>query len=328
MEGSCIPSKDGCGAYGINQDCCTASEHQSWQMERCAILILIEGIDRTGKSTLAERLATFTGGVVLHASKPEAHPIYEYTAYFANLSPARETFILDRGYVGESVWPLVFKRPSEMDEAVRRWVSMFFMSRGAVLIHAERNPFDEAIAQEFEEAEEPITTLTDITLAACLFREAVAESGLPVYPYRHGDWPGAALHDGARRAIVAGELLDITRRYVGSFAPRVLIVADQTEGHAMNFMPYPDTTGHFLLDELDCWRQCGLVNPTRLDGEGSEPVRALWYALGKPRIVTFGGAAADTVDLMGLDFDDYGPLSQFRSRLPKGSLREVVGRHL
>jgi hypothetical protein len=296
-------------------------------MGRCTILILIEGIDRTGKSTLAERLSAFTGGKVMHFSKPECHPLYEYTASFANFRPAAETVILDRGHVGESVWPLVFGRPTQMDEPVRRWLNMFFMSRGAVLIHAQRNPFDDDIAHEFEAAGEPIFMPADIQFAACLFRDAVADTGLPTWDYRHGNWPGAALHEAARHSMVAGELLDITPRFVGSAAPRLLIVGQWDEGRYLPFMPYEESDGHFLMGELDDWRQCALVSNVRPDKAGPEPLRNLWLALGRPHIVALGGAAADTVKKSELPHDVYGPVRDWR-RLPSGSLRESLRKHL
>jgi hypothetical protein len=148
-----------------------------------------------------------------------------------------------------------------------------------------------------------------------------------VYPYEHGDWPGAALHDASRRAVVAGELMDITPRYVGSHAPRVLIVGNGTE-RAMPFMPYEDTDSNYMMAELDDWRQIGLVNCHRPEfPHEPERLRELWFALGKPTIVSFGGTASATLNSMVLNHNDYGPLHKFK-QLPKGSLREIIRRHL
>lgn len=289
------------------------------------MLILIEGIDRTGKTTLAKRLQLFLGGNIQHFSKPEAHPIYEYTAYFANFRPAADTDILDRGHVGERVWPTIFRRPSQMDDAVFRWVDMFYRSRGAVLIHADR-PVDDACITDYVISDEPLQGREEIRLAQALFEQAVTDSSLHVYPYVHGSWPGDALHDAARLGIVAGELGDITDRWVGTPAPRYLIVGGWDE-HALPFMPYEDTDAHFLLSELgdDLWKQCALVNAIRPDKTGNEPLRSLWFTLGKPRVVTFGGQAADIIEGIGLPADGYGPIRDFK-RLPPGSIRETIRR--
>jgi hypothetical protein len=290
------------------------------------MLVLIEGIDRTGKSTLAERLAAFTGGTVTHFSKPEAHPLYEYTAWLATFAPARSDIILDRSHVGESVWPYVFDRDTSMDEPIRRWLNMFYMSRGAVLIHATRDA-DAATAQEFEDAGEPIHLLGDIQYASHLFRDAVSDCGLPVWEYQHGDWPGGALHEAARRAVIAGELLGIAPRYVGSAAPRVLLVGPRDTRY-MPFMPYDGTDAHFLMGELDDWRQVALATVAHPDTGDVEPVERLWHALGRPHVITFGSEAADTVKESGLPHTPLGTLSQFRRFTPPGSLRESVRRYL
>jgi hypothetical protein len=287
------------------------------------MLVLIEGIDRTGKSTLAERLRDFTGGTVMHFSKPETHPLYEYTASLATFAPASSTVILDRGHVGESVWPWVFDRPSLMDEAMRRWLNMFYMSRGAVLVHAIRD-VNAKTAAEYEAAGEPIHLLGDISYASNLFTQAVSDSGLPVWQYEHGGWPGAALHEAARRAIIAGELLDITPRWVGSPAPRLLVVGGWDE-RALPFMPYEATDGHLLMDELGPWRQAALVNAIRPDRTGPEPLRELWFALGKPKVVALGGQAADIVKEKGIPCESYGDLRGW-SRTSSGSLRENLER--
>lgn len=83
-------------------------------------LIILEGSDGVGKSTLAGRLrATLAGprfpATVLHAEAP-AHndPVLEY------VEPIRQhftlyphsTLILDRWHIGELVWPQLFGRSS------------------------------------------------------------------------------------------------------------------------------------------------------------------------------------------------------------------------
>lgn len=291
------------------------------------MLVVIEGIDRTGKSSLADRLCTFTGGTSMHFDKPETHPLYEYTASLASYRPASSTIILDRGHVGESVWPYIFDRQSLLDEPMRRWLNMFYMSRGAVLLHAVRD-VNAATAAEYEAAGEPIYHLGDIDYAARLFRDAVTDTGLPVWEYEHEGWPGAALHEAARRAIIAGELLDVTPRWVGSPAPRLLVVGGWEGGRALPFMPYEDTEGHLLMEELGLWKQTALVSAVRPDKDGPEPVHALWRALGRPKVVTLGSAAADTVSSMNIPCEEsYGPLSGW-ARTSPGSLRESLERHL
>ncbi|MGH8896341.1 MAG: hypothetical protein ACRDZ4_04785, partial [Egibacteraceae bacterium] len=59
-------------------------------------LVVIEGPDLTGKSTLAARLGRELSGVVRHAGKPEHHPIDEYET--ALTGPNGETYVPLNGY--------------------------------------------------------------------------------------------------------------------------------------------------------------------------------------------------------------------------------------
>src|SRR4249920_1716146 len=129
------------------------------------MLIVIEGIDRTGKSTLATSLAVATGGDIIHAAKPTKHPIDEYVGPLINYDPTDtsddNTLILDRWHIGELVWPGFFGRSSALDDAVFRWIEMFMKSRGAVYVWADRTDTD-AWIEELVAADEPVKTVQDI----------------------------------------------------------------------------------------------------------------------------------------------------------------------
>jgi len=85
------------------------------------MLKIIEGLDRTGKSTIAEYYKN-QGFEVIHLSAPDKkykEPGYTGPSYFDDMmdlliSCLNRDVILDRSYYGELVWPQVYGRESEL----------------------------------------------------------------------------------------------------------------------------------------------------------------------------------------------------------------------
>src|SRR3982751_3015453 len=107
------------------------------------MLIILEGPDCAGKSTLASKLACelekqFPSNTVtlLHKGPPEAHPLDEYEWPLLSYRPQRgQHIICDRWHWGESVYPTVLGRPSLLDDGIRFHIEMMLRSRGAVVVH-------------------------------------------------------------------------------------------------------------------------------------------------------------------------------------------------
>lgn len=76
--------------------------------------IVIEGCDKTGKTTLAKTLCDQLNGRFFHYSKPTAHPLEYFKPAFDALEADPETpVICDRFIVGEKVYAKVKKEPSQ-----------------------------------------------------------------------------------------------------------------------------------------------------------------------------------------------------------------------
>lgn len=68
------------------------------------MIVIIEGCDRTGKSTLASKIALAIGGEVIHCGKPKTDDAYaEYLEMIAQL-PSYKHYVFDRFYLGEYVY--------------------------------------------------------------------------------------------------------------------------------------------------------------------------------------------------------------------------------
>lgn len=108
-------------------------------------LVFIEGVDHTGKSTLAGELKRLFQERdpghdvrVQHFSAPRSDALHEYVAPILNYDHEREHLVLDRFHVGEAVWPKYFGRESRMTDVERALIEQFLVSIGAVGVLAQR----------------------------------------------------------------------------------------------------------------------------------------------------------------------------------------------
>lgn len=141
-------------------------------------LIVIEGVDRTGKSTLADKMPQTLsrlngrGTRVIHAERPESpRAVDEYLEPILKYVPnASRNVVLDRSFVGESVWPTLFSRTPALTPGEYALLVAAYASKGALFVMCER-PLDE-IHAEFVEARPPEPLPTALVPAAdAMFRQ-------------------------------------------------------------------------------------------------------------------------------------------------------------
>lgn len=151
------------------------------------MLIIIEGVDRTGKSTLADMLKTVTGGKLIHNGKPEMDPREEYLSLVEDYTPGNgEHLIFDRFHIGERVWPKIFDRESDFDRHDFIDVDTVLHQLGALIVYAERDDHD-VWAKELEEHNEPIDGHSGAE-AKELFEIELAKCRTPVQRYNFADF--------------------------------------------------------------------------------------------------------------------------------------------
>lgn len=128
-------------------------------------MIVIEGCDKTGKSTLAKNLSDDLGIEVVKFNKPKTgNPYEEYVEFLINLN---KDVILDRFNVGEFVYPLVFNRTTMMTRRHLRTVEMMLECLGATVVHARTDPG--FIKGKFIEDQENLNTVSDVEFTVGLY---------------------------------------------------------------------------------------------------------------------------------------------------------------
>lgn len=148
------------------------------------MLIMLEGLDRTGKTTLANAIAKRLGAPVIHKSAPTGDWFIEYVAPLAGYQPGLD-LVLDRWHWGEMVWPTVFGRDVSMPLSGFRYVDAMMTKLGGVAVLGTGDL--DAVWQDAVAADEPIAKLPNgqrqFANAHRLFNRVAGISTLPVFEY-------------------------------------------------------------------------------------------------------------------------------------------------
>lgn len=276
------------------------------------MLIIVEGPDLAGKSTLVDALKTALTSPhqpaadveVLHAGPPEDHPLREYEVPLMAYRPGMDWHIIcDRWHVGERVYPLLHDRATQLDDAVLHHIELFLRSRGALLVHLTE---DDDVLLERRAGRDELTHELNLQ-ARDLFRKFVPESPLHHVTFRMRFDPEgltsivSLVTEMARTLETQCTRLNSLVTYVGSHRPELLLFGDvrangpqakhlTLAGDVPAFVPFRATSGHYLLSALgdDVTRfGIGLANACDVD----DPYD-VWKTLGYPRVVALGRNAS------------------------------------
>lgn len=270
------------------------------------MLIILEGTDGAGKTTIAARLHEliherhpfhFIGR--RSAGPPRRHPLQEWEVPLWRYRPgAGQHVILDRWHLGEKVYPSLLGRDCVMDQATDWHIELTLRTRGALLVHVTAE--DAHVRRRVETRGDDLVTPAIAARARERFFDAFRETTLPHVVVSTD--PGTSVDDQLRQVLDAAERLeweytpfDSFVTYVGPRQPKLLLVGDVrgvngrwTHIPAPAFVPYASTSGHYLLTALRTRVQpwnlpIGLANACDQDN-----VRALHRALGEPQVVGLG----------------------------------------
>jgi len=268
------------------------------------VLIIVEGLDRTGKTTLSQAIKRETGTAYIHFAKPTAHPLDEYVEPVIDCPHA----VFDRYHWGEMVWPQIFGRETECDWRMFLYIELALQSRGAVVVHAQRDL--DAVEAACVRDGEPLVA-DKIKPANHLFRIARERSILPVWDWSWGESFVQICGQAAARASWSRRCTRITHRFIGEDSPDVLLVGDvagptQEATRPLPFVPFKNTSGHYLMGALTYLvpkLKPAIVNAKQPDGVRYEPLAELWEEMGEPPIIALGSNAAARLEQLKLEYN-------------------------
>jgi thymidylate kinase len=288
------------------------------------MIIILEGVDGTGKTTLAHELCDLaqqvTPGVnvtYLHAGPPDRHPLYEYEVPLQDVHPTRDLVVCDRWHLGELVYGPLYRGGSQLQGPGLRHIRLFLHRHGAVVVRLKEDI--RTVTLRVSERGDTYVNVLD----------------LDELDHRYDTQPvdvtylGLVDYENKRRLLkwaqAQGEEVEPLLpfpSYVGSPAPSALLLGDRRgvdyRGHTSCFVPYEGTSGRYLLQHLDAvGENLGLANANE------EDVLALWDALGQPPVVALGKEAEHVCDDAALDYATV-PHPQYMRRFKHGQGKEYA----
>lgn len=257
------------------------------------MLIICEGVDGSGKSTLVDELKRrLPKARVLHRGPPQRDPLEEYELDLQDYQPGTgQHVICDRWHVGEMIYGPLYRGESKLKGSGAWHIEALLQSRGAVLVHLDLDLRDvqrrlakrgedylqaehvEHVHREYKRLfrQTPVRTLT---FSEQLTRENVDH----------------ILEVGAHYECKATPLAAFTT-YVGPTSPTILALGEKRgptdQRFTTAFAPLGGTSGKYLLDAIlpGSPYQLGLANALE------EDVPQLVKMLRGPAVVTLGVAA-------------------------------------
>lgn len=274
-------------------------------------LIVVEGIDGSGKSTLIANLVHHMPDNVgiMRRGPINRHPMEEYEydlSGYAGLYDDTHHLLLDRWHIGEMIYGPLYRGTSQLTPAMKLHVDLLLQKFGALKLLMD-TPLD-VVKQRLASRPggEKFLKPEHMQLVYDAYHELCPATDWwhlsPKTSSRDIDFTSIirAAEAMTQKAAVVEEF----NSYIGPPDPSLLILGDkraqQRQGrpnYQWAFVPYRDTSGHFLFTALDSvnLRNFGVANAAE------ENVTELWETLNYPHICVLGQNALSAVSNRGLN---------------------------
>lgn len=142
------------------------------------MLIIIEGADKTGKTTLAKEISSCLGFKYHHFGVPGPDPASDYAKFLINM---KEPTVCDRFFYGEMVYGPLLRGKSVIKPLERMVIERLCRMRNALLIHA--NTPLALVSERLRVMGDDMITQEQNEKAYEAFNSVLSDSSLPVLSF-------------------------------------------------------------------------------------------------------------------------------------------------
>lgn len=249
------------------------------------MIILLEGPDGAGKTTLAQELVVDLTSRDRDVRLIRRGPIQAdvFTEYLRPLDdligkPAGTIWILDRWHVGELIYGPILRGKSELTKFQSAYLEMVLQTFGCHFMHITASS-------------ETLEARWDVRPDGLIKREWLYDIWEQYHNYVAVRSHWKTWSDGYERPFEVYFPSPMPGTYIGPARPAVLLLGDRRNrgDYSWPFVPAKSTSGHWLmralLDADVSYMNVGLVNASEL---GAMELELIWYQLGQPPVVPLG----------------------------------------
>jgi thymidylate kinase len=299
------------------------------------MLVVFEGCDGSGKTTFTEMLRAemetlgYTVGL-WNRGIPTRHPLEEYELDIEknyDRTDQNHLIICDRLHLGEYVYGPLFRGESKLSLGDLWHVDAFLRARGAIQI-CMTQPLT-TIQSRLTARGEDLLSMENVTHVLTAYDDLISHFRRSIFRFT-GDIMTPHITTVMKLASTNAERARNLARfptYVGPPDPEILLLgetrrlSDARPTHDAAFVPYVDTSGHWLCDAIVnsplASQNIGIANACE------EDVVKLVGTLGMPRIVALGNEATTAVRKTRLHFGAV-PHPQYARRFKYGKQHEYA----
>lgn len=296
------------------------------------MIIVLEGPDLAGKSTLANEMSTFfalrdsTIRKVEHVKRGplKRDPMDEYLVPLAEMTsthPAEVLWVLDRWHVGERIYGPMLRGESKLTAAQNAYVELVLSTMCAVKVHVTASV--DTLRTRYAERGDDLVTWDQVRNAWLRYHDILGYERrdyitLTTDAHEAYTMNLMMIENKLRESLEAvyqrqrafSKTTAYAIKYIGSMQPRVLLLGDQQGAGAFAkrhdpvpwpFVPRAGTSGHWLMQSLVVSgvdvNTIGLVNGNEQPPSG---LSSLWKMLDAPPVVALGANAKEAADEAGI----------------------------
>lgn len=145
-------------------------------------IIILEGCDKTGKTTLAKEICRQLGYKYVKVSNPKGDPYQEYKKL---IKEVKEPTLFDRLHIGEPVYGPVMRKVNLLPKDKFNHIEDLLLQHDAKIVYTHNT--HDFIEKKFDEDNETFLKKEDIAKIVLAYEITLRWSRLPIFRYKIGD---------------------------------------------------------------------------------------------------------------------------------------------